>query len=75
MIEDNSEVLFLDDTGVPEGDLGTNNRKASDQATVNEDQSADDGKTEEPEPQNEIHLVVDRVEEQKAHGFVLLHVT
>ncbi len=45
------------------------------QGAVDEGEGAGDGEEVEPEPEEDVHLLVDDVDRQNAHRIVALHVT
>lgn len=77
-----SDVALLDDCvddlspDEPEAyveEVGAHLRTDDDDDAVDDDEEAEHGQQDEPEPQEDVHLLVDDVERQEAERVVLLH--
>ena len=69
------DLLWIGDAAVGVGGDDAHARVEDGQGAVDEGEGAGDGEEVEPEPEEDVHLLVDDVDRQNAHRIVALHVT
>jgi len=73
LLDDNVDAFFLDEAKADVEQIGPHSGRENDEDAVNDDQEGKRQKEQQPEPQEDVNLLVDNVQRQDAHGVVLFN--
>ncbi|GFY65708.1 hypothetical protein TNIN_436471 [Trichonephila inaurata madagascariensis] len=75
LVDDGFQVILIGKTGSGSGDKEPGSGEEDDETSVNQGQTGQHRKDDEPEPEEDVDFLVDDVDGQDTHGIVTLHIT